>query len=127
MKSHVQFLRKIYQTRQLAGRFTVADNCLKCHKHKDELPRCLELHHKIALKNVDPKSNYDPNVQDNLVTLCHECHKGYHVSYEHMDIDEWVATIPLEEVYQKLAEYRAERKRRDRAAIRKHHPNRKKR
>lgn len=111
MKPHVKFLRKQFQRLTKDGVIVAADTCEKCLKHKDEFHRKLELHHKIALKDVDPDSGFDPNVQDNISTLCHDCHKGYHACYEDMDFIKWLKTVSLEETYEKLSAYRQEKAR----------------
>lgn len=101
------------------GKLKAADNCLKCQRTADEVFK-LELHHKIAIKDVDPDSDFDPNVQENLATLCTDCHKGFHVSYEDMDFDEWLQNVSIEVMYEKLAAYRAEKLRKKREHAMRH-------
>ena len=119
MKPHVKLLRKEFQQLQRDGVLNLKDACEKCGKSCPEIKQ-LELHHKIALKDVEPNSGFNPNTQANLVTLCNNCHKGYHVSYEDMDMDEWLTDVPLEIVYQKLKAYREEKNKIRQQHIRKH-------
>ena len=119
MKPHVKLLRKEFQQLQRNGVLNLMDACEKCGKSCSEVKQ-LELHHKVALKDVEPNSGFNPNTQDNLVTLCNNCHKGYHVSYEDMDMDEWLTDVPLEIVYQKLQAYREKKNQIRLQNIRKH-------
>ena len=119
MKPHVKARRKKFQSLVQHGYITLATNCAKCGVDATQCKQ-LELHHKFALKDVSPDSDYDPNVQENIITLCNKCHKGYHVSYEDMDMDRWLSEVPLEEVYEKLKAYRDERAAYRTEQIRKH-------
>lgn len=120
MKPLVKQLRKEFQALVKRGVLVSDDHCAKCGKHRDEFDRSLELHHKHAIKDVDSQSSFNPNVQSNLVTLCHKCHKGYHVSYEQMEMDEFLSVVPLQEVYEKLQAYRDEKQRQREFHKRKH-------
>ena len=108
MKPHVKALRKEFQSLVKNGYIKLDTNCAKCGVDATQCKQ-LELHHKFALKDVDPQSDYNPNVEENVITLCNKCHKGYHVSYEGMDMDQWLTDVPLVEVYEKLQAYRDER------------------
>jgi len=70
----------------------------------------LELHHIVPIKDVDPDSGFDPNVQSNLVTLCTDCHKSYHACYEESYPSEkfldWLHFVPMDEVTTRLRDYR---------------------
>ena len=120
MKPLVKQLRKEFQALVKRGVLVSDDRCAKCRKHRDEFDRPLELHHKRAIKDVEPHSSFNPNVQSNLVTLCHDCHKGYHVSYEDMDMDDFLTGPLLDEVYSKLQAYRDEKQRSRESHKRKH-------
>jgi 5-methylcytosine-specific restriction endonuclease McrA len=108
MKPHVKHHRRIYQQRLSDGLLKAADTCEKCQRSCDEVKQ-LQLHHKVPIKSVPIDSDFDPNTQDNLATLCNSCHKGYHVSYEDMPYDEWLETIPVEVVWEKLRIYREQK------------------
>lgn len=123
MKPYVKLLRKDYQNKVQAGLLCLDDHCAKCKLSVPDVNQ-LELHHKVALKDVDPDSGFNPNTQDNLVTLCHECHKGYHVSYEDMDMNEWLTDVPLDVIYEKLASYRKQKEESRKQARRKHRKGR---
>lgn len=119
MKPHVKQLRKEFQNLVRRGLLTPDDCCAKCHLKPPACPQ-LELHHKFPLKDVDPDGDFDPNVESNLVTLCHDCHKGYHVAYEDLLIDDWITNVPLDEVYQRLTAHREEKLASRRAHAAKH-------
>lgn len=110
MKPHVKQLRKEYQTLLKRGAFIKDSCCAKCSATETTDVR-LELHHKVSLKDVDPESTFNPNTQDNLITLCRTCHRGYHVSYEDMGMDAWLTDVPLDIIYHKLQDYRDEKAR----------------
>ena len=109
MRPHVKRLRKEFQIRVKLGLITADDTCLKCHRPKDQVFQ-LELHHKIHLKDVEEGSDFDPNVPENVATLCTDCHKGYHVSYEEMEFNDWLENVSILEMYKKLDEYREEKR-----------------
>jgi len=70
------------------------------------------MHHIISLSSLEPDTTYDPNVQENLVTLCHSCHQGFHKGYEDdytNEIIRWIDEVPLDEVRSKLAQYNKEK------------------
>jgi hypothetical protein len=69
------------------------------------------MHHKIAIKDVDPESGFDPNVQENIGTLCKSCHRAFHVSYEHLPYEQFITEVPLEEALARLKTYRDEKDR----------------
>lgn len=120
MKPHVKFLRKNFQARVRIGNLKAADTCEKCLAHKSQFTRPLELHHRFPLKDVDPESGYDPNVQENLSTLCHTCHTAFHACYEELPFDDFINNIPLDEMRSRLKDYRDEKDRRRAIAIAKH-------
>jgi 5-methylcytosine-specific restriction endonuclease McrA len=119
MLPHVKRLRKEFQSLCKNGLITAAECCAKCQRPAAEVHQ-LELHHIIAIKDVAPDSDFNPNTQENIVTLCTDCHKAYHVSYEELTIDQYLKDIPLTEAYKLLAEYRRQKEERRRQARAKH-------
>jgi len=91
------------------GKIRAADICLKCQRRAEDVFQ-LELHHKFPIKDVEPDSGFDPNVQENIATLCTDCHKGLHIGYEDMPFDEWLSTVSIKEMYEQLAAYREEKR-----------------
>ena len=59
LKPHVKQLRKEFQQLQRNGILKSNDSCDKCGKSCPEVKQ-LELHHKIALKDVEPDSGFNP-------------------------------------------------------------------
>ena len=112
MRPHVKALRKNFQSRTKLGQLVAASNCAKCGTTAEESGKKLELHHIISLASLEPESTFDPNVQENLITLCHACHQSFHKCYEDDYEDrimDWIKEAPLEEVRQRHSQYRQEK------------------
>ena len=109
MQPHVKRLRQEFQIKVKVGEITASDCCAKCSRSAHEVFQ-LELHHIIAIKDVSPDSTFNPNTQENVVTLCTDCHKAYHACYEPMDFKEYLADVPLIDAYAKLHEYREQKR-----------------
>ena len=108
MKPNVKHYRRLFSEQLRLGNIKAADNCDKCRRHRDEVYQ-LELHHKVPIKTVELDADFDPNVPDNIATLCHDCHKGLHVGYEHLRYDTWLSDVAIDEMYEKLRVYREEK------------------
>ena len=109
MRDHVKALRKTYQSRVKSGLLVAACNCAKCGTTAEESGRKLELHHIVSLSSLEPDDSFDPNVQDNLTTLCHRCHQSFHKCYEDdygSDIRRWIDEVPVDELDASFQEYR---------------------
>ena len=110
-----------------AGHLCLDTCCLKCGRSADQVHQ-LELHHIVPIASLEPESTFNPNVQSNLATLCTDCHKSYHACYEQdYPADQflsWVASVPLEEAWDKLKAYRAEKQQRRATEARKHRSRR---
>ena len=119
MKPEVKALRKAFNDLRSSGLLCTADNCQKCQRSSDEVFQ-LELHHKISLKHFDQHIGVDLNAQDNLITLCSDCHKAYHAVYEDLTIDDYINNVQLIEAYRRLQEYRDLKDARRQEAIKKH-------
>jgi len=119
MQPHVKRLRKEFQALCKRGVINASPCCAKCSRTKDQVFQ-LELHHIISIKDLAPDSTFNPNTQDNIVTLCTDCHKAYHVSYEEMGFIEYLNDVPLVDAYAKLQEYRDAKQRHRIEQMRKH-------
>ena len=109
MHPTVKKLRRNFSLIVKEGGIVAEDICLKCQKGTDDVFQ-LEMHHKIPIFMCLKDRTFDPNTQENIATLCSDCHKGLHVSYEDMVFEDWLENVSIEEMYQKLEEYRAEKK-----------------
>lgn len=122
MRPHVKALRKTYQSRLKMGKLVAASNCAKCGITAEQSGRSLELHHIVSLTSLEPEDTYDPNVQENLTTLCHRCHQAFHKCFEDTYGDdrllEWIQDVPMDEVNSQLTQFQARR-----AKIRQQHIN----
>ena len=124
MRPHVKALRKKFESRLQAGLLKVANQCAKCGVTEGECGRPLQLHHVRSLSSLEPDDSYDPNVQDNLVTLCHQCHQAYHKCYEKQtddDFNHFLHKVPLEEAWEQYRLNREAVHERRRREIAKHH------
>ena len=119
MKPEVKRLRKQFMDLRSRGLIVAADSCLKCQRSAQDVFQ-LELHHKVPIKEALAHPGVEINSSENIATLCTDCHKAFHVSYEHMPFDQWLEEVPLTEAYKLLKEYRDERERYRKAQIRKH-------
>ena len=110
MRDHVKALRKRFQSKTKAGLLVAASNCAKCGTTAEESGRKLELHHIVSLSSLEPDDQFDPNVQDNLTTLCHRCHQSFHKCFEDVygdDIQKWIEEVDMDDVISKFKAYRA--------------------
>jgi cytochrome c553 len=123
MQPHVKRLRQEFQIKVKMGEIIASDCCAKCSRSAHEVFQ-LELHHIIAIKDVPPDSTFNPNTQENIITLCTDCHKAYHVSYEHIPITEYLSNVTLQEAYLKLKHYRDARDAHRREQAKKHRARR---
>ena len=124
MLPHVKRLRKEFQSLCRQGVITAADCCAKCSRSSAEVFQ-LELHHIIPIRDAPDDYSFNPNTQENIVTLCTDCHKAYHACYEPMSFMEYLKQVPLMEAYAKLKDYRDEKQRRRQEHINKHRGRRK--
>lgn len=109
MRDHVKALRKTFQSRTKNGLLVAACNCAKCGITAEESGRKLELHHIVSLRSLEPDDSFDPNVQENLITLCHRCHQSFHKCYEDSyegSITDWLENVPVDELDARFRDYR---------------------
>ena len=119
MLPHVKRLRKEFQSLCRQGVITAADCCAKCSRSSAEVFQ-LELHHIIPIKDAPDDYSFNPNTQENIVTLCTDCHKAYHAVYEDLTIDDYINNVQLIEAYSRLQEYRDLKDARRQEAMKKH-------
>lgn len=122
-REFVKVLRKEFQHQVKLGNIRYESCCAKCGRTSDEVLQ-LELHHIVSLNQCPPERGYEPNVQENIITLCFDCHLAYHRCFEDEypedSILNWLDQIPMEVVNQRLAKYRSEREERRRFHMNKH-------
>lgn len=120
----VRVLRKEFEAKVKRNHLVYDSCCNKCGKHKDEVKFPLELHHVVSLNSCPPERGFNPNVQENLVTLCFDCHLAYHRCFEdtypEQKVLEWLQDVPMEEVNRFLSQFREDRAERRKREIAKH-------
>ena len=123
IKQHVTTLRKEFDNLAQKGVIKRADCCANCSKTEDQTFR-LELHHVISLSNCPPERGFNPNVQENIITLCYDCHYTYHRVYEadypEENILQWMEEVPCEEVYRAGEAHKKAKKEKSRREAAKH-------
>ncbi len=80
-KEFVKVLRKQFQSLVKRGVLHSESCCAKCGKTSDEVIQ-LELHHIVSLNACPPERGFDPNLQENLIALCFDCHLSCHGFFE---------------------------------------------
>lgn len=124
MRDFVKALRKDFDAKVKANKLQLGTSCCKCGRTCEEEEKKLSLHNIIPISSCPPERGCDPNVQENLITLYHNCHLSYHRCFEDSYLDErvmdWLRDVPLEDVDRLLADYRADREARRRFHMNKH-------
>jgi len=120
----VRVLRKEFQAKVKRNHLVYESCCKKCGKAQDDLKFSLELHHIVSLNACTPERGFNPNVQENLVTLCFDCHLAYHRCFEDAYPEEqilvWLQDVSMEDVNQALNQFRKDRAEKRKREIAKH-------
>ena len=124
MRPHVKSLRKRFQTLTRMGKLKAAHNCAVCGVTAEESGRKLELHHIVSLSSLEAGDSFDPNVQENLITMCHGCHQTYHKCFEEAYPDQlildWIRKVPYQSMLDAYASFKKIREAKRREARAKH-------
>lgn len=122
-REFVRKLRKDFQQKVKSDLLKYDSCCCKCGRTSEEVIQ-LELHHIVSLNSCPPERGFDPNVQENLLTLCFDCHLSYHRCFEDEYPEEsiliWLKDVSLDEVNKRIEIYREERAERRKFHIAKH-------
>ena len=123
IQPHVTKLRKEFDSLARNGHIKRSECCSHCGRTEEETFR-LELHHIISLANCPPERGFNPNVQENIITLCYDCHYAYHRIYEsdypEEKVLQWIEEVPSEVVFREGEAHKKAKKEKSRREAAKH-------